>query len=814
VVDRHETKYRDAIENFKAGGERSEDLLKVLITRQEFLMDVERFDISGAYGPEEFHADMGSYFGETRSYEQDEQGLLKQDASDDKYTFLAVTFNSLAAANKIQYNQGNASLHETVTAMERALVSAGLSVGDFKIYRLKGSDFVIRLEKEKLASGEDDDYDDNLKNITHSISTSQTSTGKKISSLYGGVTPKILVTDPNRGDAVNMFNNLQERSQSRGKETVQFDQEYDAQKYLTTLFMDVLEAKREQEFLSSLMDGVIKQARNSVHSANEKDAIKAKEFYDLFIAKFFSGTEFGNYDVLFPGENVEDLDTYYNELASKLTEVTAMLAAERIFGSREEKSHVTELLTELCYQKLGGSSEEKVKKVIESDLITYIESQGQASTKFELFPDSDAKEVPLTEIARRFQTVQKFHNELLNQSFIWVNSIISDGVVSQDERATLQEAIGQISKYLDESGSYYLDSKVAVGSETYDLQEVLTQNVQDWSAEKISLVSDLLGLVVKTHELKFDKLTGLPKKETFYRETDDMVFDALMEGKNLTFAFGDLAYLRYINDHGGRLTGNNALNVTAASFEWAAQMLEGNHEDIDYFLSRLGGDEFTALIEASVPNMSGIEAQFAEAFLDMSGKVKLPASKETISYMPNTLNLNLGFCSLDWGLRGIEGLLAAEAFGPEDSQVLQNVLEKRASGEIASVKPAELAYFSKILLRTMSRVAEKSMEISKAKQRALYLYGMYERLQEAEISQNTLEYITFNTIFTYSQKAMKDVRLEDFNLLYTEINQKSDLTLEQKASMITNRFGAVESGQDASHFEVILKELVEEHLKK
>ena len=146
----------------------------------------------------------------------------------------------------------------------------------------------------------------------------------------------------------------------------------------------------------------------------------------------------------------------------------------------------------------------------------------------------------------------------------------------------------------------------------------------------LSSITERKKLEHELHQLAFyDKLTGLPNRRMFLDHLNQLIRFSLHHNKSFALFFMDLDNFKYVNDSLGHEAGDQLLIQTS-------QRLKDIFRSSD-MVTRLGGDEFTVLIE----NTKGTDASdiilLAEKLL-----TRLAKSPISISGRSFTLNTSIG----------------------------------------------------------------------------------------------------------------------------------------------------------------------------
>ena len=773
VYDELSEHYEAAVQKVNENPQSKTLKLEALIKRQEIKKALERFDISGAFSEEEFHTDFGEYAQQRKSYETNEDGSLPEAAEDGKYTFLGVTLSNLAAVNSLGgHNTGDMALVEAVKTMESRLTAAGMDISHFKIYRRRSSDFVVRIDKANMSAEE---FKHKEQAIITSMLPARLKTGDGVEAAYAGIRPRLVITEFDRSQAVDIFNTVQAGLKVKGKDILDFSTERDFSKFVSGLTVDVLEMRREKEFLYSLVEDMTNQLQANGPSDN------LEKYYTLYVQRFFLNSNYKEFND-FVSSGKESTQEFYNKLRRELSDFCSRQAVERVLNDRQDKEAVARFLTRVALENLHGETLE----IAESAIIESIKSpepkslpETTASKKDVLF-NSSAKDISYEQMDTIYKTEGKKRLRELEKSFSDIDLILGDEELTAAEIISLQNSFTNLERLMEEYEFVNPQENIKLGEETINLTELLTGG-PPWAKEVLDLTAKYYKEVVETTYMKHERLTGLNKREVFYREMDTRVYYALQNGKNMSFIFCDLSYLRYINDSGSRKIGDLAIEVTAASMEVGMAELLKQYPELDYVLSRYGGDEYTAIVDAEEKDMEAAMQQFEQAFTNHVTAYKLPkveASKR--GFMAQELRVNTGWCTLDVGIDALRRMSTNEdIFNEEDRLAIQETLRKYDAGALTTSteqERANLMFFSRLLGRTMMRVSDRLMEYRKSRDRVGYIYGMYKRLKDNNVPESDESWETFRSILSYSQKALNDKGERDFEFVY---NQAQGMNLSE-----------------------------------
>ncbi len=171
---------------------------------------------------------------------------------------------------------------------------------------------------------------------------------------------------------------------------------------------------------------------------------------------------------------------------------------------------------------------------------------------------------------------------------------------------------------VDTTDYHFIDFK------TEFLLTLVGQNINKLELyEKLFGISDVISLYIK------DPLTGVLNRRGFEKKLSEKFDKDGNPVHPLTIVSLDMDDLKYVNDNFGHLEGDDALKTIADSI---AASLTGNE-----FVARMGGDEFSAILDTSDPNRT---AAFISSFNERIGKINDSGRS------PYKLSASIGSCDL------------------------------------------------------------------------------------------------------------------------------------------------------------------------
>jgi diguanylate cyclase (GGDEF)-like protein/PAS domain S-box-containing protein len=187
------------------------------------------------------------------------------------------------------------------------------------------------------------------------------------------------------------------------------------------------------------------------------------------------------------------------------------------------------------------------------------------------------------------------------------------------------------------------------------------------------------------YQAYYDSLTGLPNRRLFYDRLEQGIEKAKRNGEKMALLFIDLDRFKEINDSLGHDAGDEVLKIVA-------QRLRGVIRAEDS-LSRLGGDEFTILMQ----NLK--QGQDASVLAQKIFK----ALSEVMYVDDNELYVS---CSIGISLYPDDGVLAQNLLKYADSAMYKAKAEGRSDFQFYSSDMTELA-FERVVMESSLRAALK-----------------------------------------------------------------------------------------------------------
>jgi GGDEF domain-containing protein len=222
-----------------------------------------------------------------------------------------------------------------------------------------------------------------------------------------------------------------------------------------------------------------------------------------------------------------------------------------------------------------------------------------------------------------------------------------------------------------------LNDEIVIGETRYSIAEELSKVLlKNPSTQKTKAFSELIEDRYKNLFMKIDALTGVPNRESFYRETSEKVYQHLFEGKKTTLAFIDLAFLNYFNKLAGRETGDQAIIQSVSQLEELRLDVAKRTGDVLDIYRYAGDEEILRGIDSSTAIDKGIETINAQ-------QRTVPLMDKTApNYIPAPIQYNYGIADIYMAEECMENMLRAEAtasgiFMNADAAIYAQAVEAR-----------------------------------------------------------------------------------------------------------------------------------------
>lgn len=292
------------------------DVLSAELALQNF---VGQHDNAGAYKTEQFGSDLSARLdARPDALETDAQGYLKTTAEDAEQHFLLFSVTELDRVNdEGTHTAGNIALAKSVQTVEgvvrQVLLNAGVEASalddSYDLYRLRGSDFMLRLR----LPAENQTSNHHINEIKETIS------GQSIEVVSGKDPVPLTAVVLSQAEAMTLFNRVQD--------CLPKDQQIKGKDIKRTLIEII---KRSSEF-SSEVQRLQSQLTRAINK-KQQGAKDGRSFFDRYIAKSFIGTAFASWDQLDITSNT--LQEEVRETATQI--VSASFARERQTANETE----------------------------------------------------------------------------------------------------------------------------------------------------------------------------------------------------------------------------------------------------------------------------------------------------------------------------------------------------------------------------------------------------------------------------------------------------------------------------------------------
>lgn len=272
-------------------------------------------DNAGAYKSERLGADLARALEERDGgLELNAHGVLIPTEQDERSHVFMISITELDRINdEGGHEAGNKALSETVKAVEQAvrnrLLDAGITEPDalsaaYDIYRLRGSDFIVRLKTPTGGSESD--------RIAEQITQKVIDGAPEV--VKGKERPPLTAVSIRQDRAIEMFNRIQSHLAPDHRV---------AGKDATRMLIDI--TKRAPEFQSEVSRLLTNATR--VFEKKARGDAEAEPFFAKYIAKGFEGTALANFEDFDPTESRERFENKAADIAFAL--VVDQFARER-----------------------------------------------------------------------------------------------------------------------------------------------------------------------------------------------------------------------------------------------------------------------------------------------------------------------------------------------------------------------------------------------------------------------------------------------------------------------------------------------------
>jgi len=379
------------------------------------------------------------------------------------------------------------------------------------------------------------------------------------------------------------------------------------------IFWDITNEKADELYYKKLQSG-LKQAQALAHIGHwELDLVSNTLFWSDEVYRIFGlePQEFSaTYEAFLKHVHPEDIDMVNNMYISSLQEKHGYYVEHRIVRKDGEIGFVEERCEHEFdndgnpIKSIGTVHDITRRKKAENELIL-------ASTVFEKMNDG----VLITDASQRIITINGAYSEISGYTIEEIRgktpNTFSSGWHDKVFYQTLWDELNQNGYWNGE----IIDRRKNGERYTADLNIIAIYNKDGKLTNYISIVNDISEKKKKEsliHNLAFfDALTNLPNRVLFQERVINKIPALQRNSKKMALFFIDMDNFKNINDTFGHFTGDKFLIEVAKSMK---EILR--EEDT---LSRLGGDEFTVILEDAE---SVIDIAFvAEKIID---RFKLP----------------------------------------------------------------------------------------------------------------------------------------------------------------------------------------------
>lgn len=746
--------------------------------KAELFSFIEKYDSTGALNPEVFHSRMGQVVNVSGLALDPETGnvSLSGDAGEllSNNRLLSVSIDNLSLVNSEGGHQsGDFALTEAVNIIKGQFDSAGIYEGSYEIYHTRGSDFVV------IFHGSED-----LADVKNGINSSRLTAIEHTGSPFNvGLT----CTEVTGEDVLRVIN-LTQDNLPEGQKIVLGENSASDRKIITNVLTAVIETGREYGILRSLLDRT-----SELSNAGKVD--DATRYYNTYVKRFFQTTEISSFDGF--------KDRMGDE--SSIDGVLFNVVSRKTSGDWAVNANADEVIrsivaAELTRTNLVLSTEKKDEGAVTVDM----PSVDFKKFYTENYPKSAKIIKNIGTLHTGFQSYGKYLEKLLGTSFEEGALDISQNII--DYTRFYSHVLDHFPQHKPK-----IEENLDVLRETAEAEIPVKEKLFRLMLVNRGALGEMEGILSGR-----DPLTGLLKREQFYRDTYDLVSNSIIAGTDISICFGDLGFLKYTNDYGGRRSGDAELLAVANVLTGVA-----GKEDV---LSRYAGDEFALAFRGSPQQTIELMGRINNAIHgDGEGTPSLivPGYPETQreGFLPHKILFDTGVVSMSEARTTLSALMnysepetGAKLFNPSDEAMLRSVQEKIQNGNTQNITPDELSFYSKIITRLMVRQADFEADYIKGFNKVNALLDLYvlSKTLPSEEERNRVEDV-LRIRWAYSIKSFGDKDISVLGDVLHEMEEKG----ETQMSLETYRrfFSSETDGEEYSMSGSMVGRVITEYMK-
>ena len=375
---------------------------------------------------------------------------------------------------------------------------------------------------------------------------------------------------------------------------------------MITLLRERLLTLGDAEKLNNRINRII----DKISNPSEKDTIDARDLYDKFLKK-----SLGNL-FLEPGES----------------------------GPQSFEEFKTALQKEGLLSGEGGielNDRQKQRKILKL-------SQDRAFEQFQVYNQNSVDE----EKALQKRVVDDFEDRAIGKGF---DVRLHAKPIETAEQAKFGETEKDLAKLFDERLN-------EIGGKTSG-RILIEQIKNELDEERTKVPPNQRKIKTIEKELYFtllqkDQLTGLDKRGVYYQRLEDRI----NKGEPVGVIAIDMAFLKYFDKEGGRLTGDKAISTAALIMEYVANKF--SEYDVKAF--RLGGDEFSLSVNTDKKEILDLIVKEIKQVAEKK-IAEIPMQEGATSrYKPEALQFNFGTAIYNAELHGTKKEGRRDRKGPAD----------------------------------------------------------------------------------------------------------------------------------------------------